>query len=178
MTNQSTLAQRVAESFAQLTLVASDLNAISDELGKSVARIDFALKNLNVGIPVWISMKSWDNSQTGELDYWTEDIGYAKINGKWGISLRRIDGNLNHEEDANEETWLFGEAPRALRLEAIDSIPSLLEELSTKATVAAQKIQAKLADVQAVADAINPSYSPRTTNAERIIAKNPMPKVL
>jgi len=36
---------------------ATGLNAVSDELGKSVAQIDSALNNLNVGIPVWVPIE-------------------------------------------------------------------------------------------------------------------------
>ena len=156
MSAKLTLAERVSSCFALLSIAAADLNAVSDELGKSVAQIDFALKNLNLGIPVWITIQTWDNAEYNELDYWSEDIGYAKINGKWGICLRRVEGNHNRPDHDESEEWLFGDAPRALRLLAIDKVPALLEELSDKAMLATQRIREKLADVQAVAAAINP----------------------
>src|ERR1035437_2821986 len=97
MPDQPTLAQRVFSSFAQLSTVAADLNAVSDDLGKSVADIDAALKKLNIGISVWVKVRTWDGDDSrGDLSFWSEDLGFAKINGKWGISLRRVDGDYNH----------------------------------------------------------------------------------
>jgi hypothetical protein len=79
-----TLAERVSTSFSKLTSIATGLNAVSDELGKSVAQVDSALKNLNIGIPVWVPIQGWDGGETEDYEYWSEDIGYSKISGKWG----------------------------------------------------------------------------------------------
>jgi len=159
-----TLAERVTSSFSKLTTIATDLNSVSDELGKSVAQVDFALKNLNIGIPVWIPIRSWDGGEIEDYDYWSEDIGYSKINNKWGISIRRVVGNHRDPDRETTEEWLFADSPRALRLEAIDKIPDLLEKLSEQAAFAIKKIHAKLADVQAVAAAVTtkPSIKTRT----------------
>ena len=151
-----TLVERVADSFSKLTSTASDLNAVSDELGKSVAQIDLAIKNLNIGIPVWLPIQGWDGGQMDDHEYWSEDVGYSKINGKWGIGIRRVEGNHRNPDQETVEAWLFSDAPRTLRLEAIDRIPDLLEKLSEQADFAIQKIRAKLADVQAVAAAVSP----------------------
>jgi len=151
-----TLAERVSTSFSKLTSIATGLNAVSDELGKSVAQVDSALKNLNIGIPVWVPIKGRDGGEMEDYEYWSEDLGYSKINGKWGISIRRVEGNHRRPDRETREEWLFGDAPRALRLEAVDKIPDLLEKLSEQAAFAIQKIHAKLADVQALAAAVNP----------------------
>lgn len=155
MSDQTTLAQRVFSSFAQLSTVAADLNAVSDDLGKSVADIDAALKKLNIGIAVWVKVCGWDgDQQRGDLSYWTEDLGFAKIKGKWGISLRRVDGDYNHPDDDIVEDWLFADAPRALRLQAIDKIPELIETLNSEAGKTISKIRAKLPEVRTVAAAL------------------------
>jgi hypothetical protein len=70
-----------------------------------------------------------------------------------------VEGNHRHPDRETTEAWLFGDAPRALRLEAVDKIPDLLEKLSEQAAFAIQKIHAKLADVQALAAAVNPPKS-------------------
>jgi hypothetical protein len=155
MPDQSTLAQRVFSSFAQLTTVAADLNAVSDDLGKSVADIDAALKKLNIGISVWVKVRGWDgDDDRGDLSYWTEDLGFAKVQGKWGISLRRVDGDYNHPDNDNIEEWLFGDAPRALRLQAIDKLPELIETLHNEAGKTISEIQGKLPEVRTVAAAL------------------------
>jgi len=170
MPDQPTLAQRVFSSFAQLSTVAADLNAVSDDLGKSVADIDAALKKLNIGISVWVKLCGWDGDQSrGDLSYWTEDLGFAKIKGKWGISLRRVDGDYNHPDDDDVEEWLFTDAPRALRLQAIDKLPELIEKLNAEAGKTITAIRGKLPEVQTVAAALTraavSSTSDRKLNA-------------
>jgi len=146
------LADRVQASYLQLSAVASDLNTISDELGKSIAEIDVALKKLNVGISVWVDITSWDNSD--ELDYYQEQIGYSKVDGKWGIALRTVSGNHNWPDRDEIEEWLFSDAPRKLRLAAIEKLPELLKELSEQAVETTNRIKGKLAEVKEVAEAV------------------------
>ncbi|MFY9744245.1 MAG: hypothetical protein WA252_20310 [Candidatus Sulfotelmatobacter sp.] len=145
------LAERVKLSYLQLSDVASDLNTVSDELGKSVATIDAALKKLNLGVTVWATVTEWEH----ELDYQTEQVGYAKVGNKWGIALRIVDGNHNWPDQENVEAWLFGDGPRQLRLKAIEKLPELLKTLSEEAVAATERIKSKLAEVKEVADAVH-----------------------
>jgi hypothetical protein len=155
-----TLSERVTNSFLQLTSVASELNAISDELGNSIADIDAALKKLNVGITVWETISDGSgNPDIGDSTHWSEDIGYAKIKGKWGICLRRVDGDFSDPDRDEVESWLFSDAPRVLRLEAIEKIPDLLEKLSKEAIKVTDQIKDRLTDVREVAVSINPRLS-------------------
>jgi hypothetical protein len=78
------------------------------------------------------------------------------------VSLRKVDGDYISPEDAAIEEWPFNEAPRALRLEAIDKIPDLLEKLSNDAVRTTKDIRAKLGEAQAVAEAVKRAAS-RTT---------------
>src|ERR1700686_1961932 len=116
---QDSLVERVESSFHKLSTVASALNLVSDELGKSVSEMDAALKKLNLGIPVWVLIQGWQD----QTSFWSDHLGYQKISGKWGIALRVVSGFHGHEDDADVETWLFNDAPRPLRLKAIEKIP-------------------------------------------------------
>lgn len=153
--DQDSLATKVQSSYQRLSVVASDLNKVSDELGKSVAELDAALKKLNLGITAWIDIHSNDDPQTAT--HWSEELGYAKVAGKWGIALRTISGDYNWPDQDDVEIWLFNDAPRALRLSAIGLIPALLEELSVQAVDNTEKIKAKLADAQEVAKVVRAS---------------------
>jgi hypothetical protein len=75
----------------QLSSVASDLNTVSNELGKSVAEIDGALKKLNLGVSVWVNISDWNY----DLGYFVEQLGYTKVDGKCGIALRTVSRNHN-----------------------------------------------------------------------------------
>jgi hypothetical protein len=143
------LVSRVEASFRKLSAVASDLNFSSDELGKSISDLDSALKKLNLGIPAWVSFRG--NSDPNEGWYWSEDLGYAKVGGAWGIALRTVKGECGDPEGESVETWLFNDGPRPFRLAAIEVIPKLLEKLSTEADETAKKIRLRLAEVQEVA---------------------------
>jgi hypothetical protein len=87
------LQERVTSYYSQLSSVAADLNAVSDELGKSIAEIDVALKKLNLGIATWVTIRSADNSPYDD-SYWSRDIGYAKISSSGELAFARSTDNL------------------------------------------------------------------------------------
>jgi hypothetical protein len=148
------LSQRVASYYNQLSSAAKDLNAISDELGKSIAEIDVALKKLNLGVAVWVPIRH-DEGTPNESWYWSEDIGYAKFGTTWGICLRKVNGDFQRgDDDEQVESWLFTDAPRTLRISAIEKIPGLLEKLSKEAVKTTNDIRARLSEAQAVAEAV------------------------
>lgn len=168
--NRAPLPERAASYFSILRAASTDLNVISDELGKSIAEIDSALKKLNLGVSVWVPFRRDEGDGTpGHSWYWSEDLGYAKAGATWGICIRRIDGDHQLPEDAEtEERWLFNDAPRRLRILAIDKIPELLENLSNEAARTTKEIRAKLADVEAIANVIKG----RSTSAPPAVSEN------
>jgi hypothetical protein len=155
--------------------VASDLNSVSDELGKSVGELDSALKKLNLGITVWVTIQG-DDGLPDDPSYWSEDLGYCKVDGKWGLALRTVRGDYSFPDGDQEEKWLFNDAPRSLRLSAISKIPELLEMLSFEASKAATEIRAKLTEAQKVAEVVKKAaqepdqIAPRPVGTRRIIA--------
>jgi hypothetical protein len=155
----NTLAARVQASFRQLSTVASELNNVSDELGKSIVDIDAALKKLNVGVSVWVNIKC-DDSSEGDPSYYMEQLGYAKVGGKWGVALKTVFGHEQFPEDERAETWLFNDGPRELRLAAIEKLPEMLMALSKEAFDMSARIKNKLSDAQEVAKAITEAANP------------------
>jgi hypothetical protein len=172
------LLERVTSYYSQLSSVAADLNAVSDELGKSIAEIDTALKKLNLGITTWIAIRRGEGiHELDDYSYWSQDIGYAKVGGKWGISLRKVDGDEHCPFEDNVEEWPFSDAPRSLRLEAIDKIPELLETLSKDAAKTTKNIRARLGEVQAVAEAVK-SAANRTARVPLRIPTQPLKAII
>jgi len=157
MPTEPTLAERVSSSYTKLTEVANDLNLVSDELGKAVTQIDDGLRKLNLGVSAWVTIFSADDDRDPQyVTFWHEDLGYGKVNGKWCVCIRRVDGSYQSMDDETQKLWTFNDASRTLRLAAIDKIPSLLDALGKEATSRTKDIREKLADVQAVAEAVNP----------------------
>ena len=166
------LAQKVHSSYQQLSAAALELNSVSDELGKSIAEIDLALKRLNLGVSVWVNVRAWDDD--GQ-DHFSEQIGYAKIDGKWGVGLRTVSGNYNWPDQDNVEQWLFGDAPRKLRLGAIQTLPEMLKKLSEEAAATAEKIKGGLAEAKEVAAAVKEASE--TPRRHRVISRGGIPLI-
>jgi len=135
-----------------------------------VADLDTAFKKLNLGISVWVHIYSGDDDR--DMSFWSQDLGYAKIGGKWGIALRTVAGDYQNPDEASVEEWLFNESPRHLRLSAIGKIPELLEKLSKEAAETAEKIKGKLAEAQEVAAAVKvASEVPKRVSIPRVHLK-------
>jgi len=143
---------RAQTSYQKLATVAANLNTASDQLGKIVAELEAALKSLNLGISSWVTFCEW-----GELPEWySSDVGYDKVDGKWGIAIRSCGGDVaNPQDDWTSDVWLFNDAPRALRLQAIDKIPDLLEKLVKDAVAFTDQINDKLKQSRELSTAIS-----------------------
>jgi hypothetical protein len=161
--------EKLQTDFKTLTSTSTSLNTASDELAKAVSVLDEALKKLNIGLTVWVTFRSW-SSERDEYD--EEQIGYCKLAGKWGIALRRIWGDTNIDQHAEDGPWLFNDGPREMRLAGVDKIPELIGELSKEASDATKKIQEKTQEVRELAGVIEGiAVEPKSlTLSERIAA--------
>jgi hypothetical protein len=145
--------ERVQNSVRQFPLAATNLNTATDQLGASVGQLDAILKKFSLGVPTWVSFTE-QGSEFGD-EYYTEQIGYAKIGGKWGIAIRAIDGSYQFPGKESVEQWLFSDAPRLLRVNSVEKIPDLLEALLKKAAETAVAIAQKAAEVDTLTAGIN-----------------------
>jgi hypothetical protein len=161
---------KVQSSFQQLTEAATDLNSASDSLGRSISELDLALKKLNLGIRVWVTAQSDEE----DASYRRKELGYAKVDGRWGIALRTVSGNYNDPDERDYiEEWLFNDAPRNLRIGAIGKIPELLAALSNEASETTKLIKGKLAEAEEVATAIKQATEPPQRKVIRTIPQMP-----
>jgi hypothetical protein len=173
--------EKVQTDFQALSVVASSLNSASDELSRVIAVLDEALKKLNLGLTVWLVFES-HSIEPWQLD--DEQIGYSKVNGKWGIALRRVWGDPRENDLDLEGPWLFNEAPREMRLKSVDAIPKLIEALSEAAAEMTKKVQEKTRGVRELSSVIeevasaNKKRSDAFANHVRLLAeqaKSPVP---
>ena len=155
MAESSSSSERIAAAYKRLAASAESLTSKSDEFSKQVAVLDGALKKLNLGIVAWERIRAGEDKNG---NYWSEDVGYAKINGKWGIAIRERRGNTNAGTEESEE-WLFNEAPRPLLISAIDQMPGLLDKLVTSAGKTAKKFGEKTAQARSLATALSKAVS-------------------
>jgi hypothetical protein len=127
------------------------LNAASDELASAIAPIDAALKKLNIGVTVWHRYVGGDDPN-GE--YWARRIGYTKLGGKWGVGLAAASGYVNDPDEDCEE-WFFNDAPRWMRIEAVDHLPALLEAIVREVSKTAANLAKKTEQAKELAAAIS-----------------------
>lgn len=100
-------------------------------------------------------MRVWRFDTAHGGPYRIRELGYSKVGGTWGIALRELTGNDSYPEDGTEESWLFNDAPRVHRIEAVEWLPQLLEKLIADADSATKKIKEKAQLAQELASAIN-----------------------
>jgi hypothetical protein len=152
-TSGSSLSERAAESIQKLSLAATDLNKASDELGEVISAIDAVLHGLRIGLSTWTIVKE-TNGLPEDSFFSRHELGYAKVGNKWGIALRKTTGDFNYPPDDSVDLWLFNEAPRRLRMEAVEEIPNLLEALITNTVETTKKLRTKTAEAMQLATAI------------------------
>jgi len=143
-------AERVQASYKQLSLAATTLNTASDKLGEAISVLDAALKRLNLGISAWVQLSG---NEDGPI-WWSREIGYASVKGKWGIALKKANGDYSDDSYEAEE-WLFDDAPRWMRVDAVGKIPDLLEALLKQAEDTTKKIKARTEQVIELAVAMS-----------------------
>jgi hypothetical protein len=166
MTSSDAKLQKIQTHFQALTETASSLNASSDEFTKVVGILDEALKKLNVGLTVWVTYLTWAEEPP---NYSHDQIGYSKVNNKWGIALRRVFGDEALGEEGQEGPWSFNDAPREMRLHGVDKLPELIEALDSEAAKTVNKIKEKTESVRNIAAAVTGiSKAPKTAATHTI----------
>ncbi len=149
--------ERIQNAVRQFPTASASLNTATDQLSQSIGQVDAILKKFSLGVPTWVSFYEAVNH---EAEYfYSEDIGYAKIGGKWGVAIRTTEWERDPGDKTVEE-WLFNDSPRLLRVRAVEKIPELLEALLERADEMTEKIKKKTAQVDAFAAAINSAIAP------------------
>jgi hypothetical protein len=143
--NDHAISANINSSFQELTAAAVDLNQASDELAKSVSELDAALKALNLGIECWVEVGS--SSAAGGSVSWTDELGFAKVSGKWGLALRTLHVREGNSDD-EAAYWLFNEASRDMRIEAVEFLPALLRALTESAVLKKDQLRTRLDSVR------------------------------
>jgi prefoldin subunit 5 len=145
--------EKIQTHFQALSKIASSLNTASDELTSSVSTLGESLKQLNVGLTVWVTFRTRDDDEEPQC-YDLDQIGYAKINGVWGIAIQNVYGDESRNDHHGMGPWLFNDAPRELRLASVDKLPELIEALAKEAFNTTKRVQEKAQQVRELAQAI------------------------
>jgi len=153
--NDVPLKKRITLSFQQLSEGAARLNRASDDLAVAIEPLDAAFRLLNLGLTAWYK---YDVDEDDSGEFWEHYVGYAKVDGKWGLALSEVTGtDIEMTDEHDNKEWLFNDAPRQMRVEAIPHIPSLLDKLVHEVNNAAASLEEKAAiarDVVSTIDAV------------------------
>lgn len=77
---------------------------------------------------------------------------YAKVGSRWGLAIREYEGRAGEPFEKNEE-WLFSDAPRSFRVDAVAARPKLVDALIVAGAKTAAALEAKVASASEVAKA-------------------------
>lgn len=135
----------------QLSSASRTLGEASNKLTEQIKEIEAALATHNLGVIAWVELRR----RLEEIDpsvqpvYRIERLGYSKKQDKWGLYV-----SAAIEEVEYYESWLLRDAPRELRILAVDAIPKLLEEMVTKAKELTAEVTSKTERAKALAQSL------------------------
>ncbi len=145
----------------ELSSTSETLNQASSKLTEQIKEVEAALASYNLGVVAWVDLRR--TPEEGEMGdgktVWlhrVERLGYSKKHGKWGLFA-----SSGLEEFDDFEWWLLRDAPRELRILAIDAIPTLLKEL----VVRGKELTTKVIDTADQAKSI--AHSIRSGNKKK-----------
>jgi hypothetical protein len=137
-----------SKALSDLSATAAKLNRESDSINATISGFQDTLRKLNIGIEVWVrdalSSKPWTEDggeRRGTIDY---KLGFVKDSVEWTLAVRkeiwqdRGDEWVVIEEKAPERLL---EAPRSLRLKALELFPDLVRDLQAAAAEALKTIE-------------------------------------
>lgn len=139
-------------SLEQLSRTAASLNRETDRLARLIETLDVALRKLNLGVSASVRVSYLENPSGS---YVVEDLAYAKVGGKWGLAIISGKGHDSFEGSESTTEWLFADAPREIRVRAVEFIPKLIVELNKTASDMVNRLSAKTKEAEDLALAIN-----------------------
>lgn len=149
-----------AELLKQLRYASEGLNNVSDIFNGEIKVIEEALASYNLGVQAWV------DACTVNEEYFSKEgvpvgiqerkirVGYEKWNGKW--CLMALSGIPDNDYPEEYQQWVLRDAPRDVRLKAIEGIPKLLEKLIEEANKLTAEITKKTTEARMLAVSIKP----------------------
>ena len=149
--SEPTPAERITNAFQTLTTSAKAINDVSGELAKPIVALEQALQRLNLGVACWTQISGGSD----ELEHWSQDLGYARVRGRWCLAVRKVQGQHVNPDRDEIEIWPFNEAPLYQRINAVDKLPDLIESLVDATNATAKRLHKKVAPTQELATAVS-----------------------
>ena len=143
--------ERLASAYRRLAASAQALNTASEELAKPISQLEEALQKLNIGLDTWETIAGGHDDHGG---HWRRELGYVSCaDGLWHLAIQKREGHPSWAAD-EIENWKFNDAPRSLRIEALDKLPDLLEQIIKNSEKTAKKLKQKTVEAQELASVL------------------------
>ena len=139
-------------SLNQIASLSRTLNEASDQLSKQLSEIEAALNAFAAGIWVWAKRPIKKEYETDPAIAYVHELGYGKLNGKWGLL---VSSGWEDAEPEGIETKFLRDAPRDIRLRAMDEMPQLLEAFAQKLAETTEETTKKVLRAKEIAVALS-----------------------
>jgi len=151
--------QDFSRQLSDLREVAARLSEQSDSLTKLIEQFQDVLRQLNLGLEVWIPLQSEESTFTPTFGSKIPvpvrietSLGYARGDDGWALYLKRVAYRskaaaappdvAERREAVKVNKWIkLVDGSRGVRLAALDAFPKLLEALKASAESAVRAIQ-------------------------------------
>jgi hypothetical protein len=146
-----------ADVLKQLSTVSESLNKATSQFNEQINSLEEALASYNLGVSAWadactINHEDYDD-YGGVRNVWSEQIavGYEKRSSKWCLAASSFFPDSGEGQD-----WILRDAPRQIRMKALEGIPKLLGNLIEEAIKLTQEVSDKTAEARKLANSIQP----------------------
>jgi hypothetical protein len=126
----------MVETIAELASLSNTLNEKSDKLNATISSINHKLEGLNFGVSVTLAEPIQYGEQTYFLGYEKHQVFHTRKDAKLGevrTSTGKVRWQLSiYREQSGHHIPLL-DAPREVRIQALDHVPALLDLMKEKA---------------------------------------------
>lgn len=145
-----------AELLGRLSVASEGLNNVTEIFNGQIKVIEEALASYNLGVSAWAPscrLLEKDIADDGSPVELTRQIsvGYDKRGGKWRLLISSFIVEVEQFQE-----WILLDAPRERRLQAIQGIPKLLENLIEEADKLTAEISKQTSQARMLAASIKP----------------------
>ncbi len=141
----------------KLASLSKSLNEASDELTGQIGHIEAVLSDLRLGVWAWVDLIEepvYEKQDDGKHMQFTRKVqlGYGKNGRAWGLLI--AEGYDEFWEEDRVKVTFLRDAPRDVRVAAVDKMPDLLEQIADKTAKALEEVTEKAAKAKEIATAV------------------------
>ncbi len=156
----------------KLASLSKNLNEASDELSRQIVALESALNGYKLGVWAWLGDLIVTETELSEPDgkgqqyliRYTHHLGYGKHKGKWGLL---VSSGWEWEDDEERVVAFLRDAPRTVRIKAIDKLPDLLSLFVEKVETVVKEASEKATQAKELATALRPSLAEQISRVQK-----------